>query len=149
MTTENEQPAAKADCQDENCVLFGLVHTHVYLEQAERTEEQYLGDGVYASFDGWQIWLAANDHLNEVIAIEPQVWAQLVKYASRVWGQRQAPNLPAASAIACTDGEEPIRFDQDGGRDEPPDPDGEEFRGGEAAAYNAQEQDRIQRELKR
>lgn len=38
----------------------------------------------------------------------------VVKYASRVGGQRQAPNLPAASAIACT--EEPIRFDQDGGK---------------------------------
>jgi hypothetical protein len=31
---------------------------------------------------------------------------------------------------------------------EPPEPDGECFRGGEAAAYNAEEQARIQRELK-
>lgn len=32
--------------------------------------------------------------------------------------------------------------------DEPPEPDGECFRGGEAAAYEAEEQARIQRELK-
>lgn len=31
---------------------------------------------------------------------------------------------------------------------EPPEPDGEDFRGGEAAAYSAEEQARIQRELK-
>jgi uncharacterized Zn finger protein (UPF0148 family) len=31
---------------------------------------------------------------------------------------------------------------------EPPEPDGEAFRGGEAAAYSAEEQARIQRELK-
>jgi hypothetical protein len=25
----------------------------------ERDKETYLGDGVYASFDGWQVWLRA------------------------------------------------------------------------------------------
>ena len=28
----------------------------------------YLGDGVYAEFDGYQIWLAANHRENKVIA---------------------------------------------------------------------------------
>ena len=41
----------------------------------------YLGDGVYASFDGYQIWLAANHHENKVIALEPSVFAKLCKYA--------------------------------------------------------------------
>ena len=36
-------------------------------------KDVYLGDGVYASFDGYQIWLAVNDHNNKVIALEPQV----------------------------------------------------------------------------
>lgn len=40
----------------------------------------YLGDGVYASFDGYQIWLAANDHRNKVIALEPSVFAALMRY---------------------------------------------------------------------
>jgi len=43
--------------------------------------DKYLGDGVYASFDGFQIWLAANDHNNKVIAIEPAVMTELIRYA--------------------------------------------------------------------
>lgn len=45
----------------------------------------YLGDGVYASFDGYQIWLAANHHENKVVALEPSVFAALMAYAHRVW----------------------------------------------------------------
>jgi hypothetical protein len=44
--------------------------------------QQYLGDGVYASFDGYQIWLAANHHANRVIALEPAVFEALIKYAA-------------------------------------------------------------------
>jgi hypothetical protein len=41
---------------------------------------RYLGDGVYASFDGYQIWLAANHHENKVIALEPAVMKSLIEY---------------------------------------------------------------------
>lgn len=41
---------------------------------------KYLGDGVYVSFDGYQIWLAANHHENKVIALEPAVMQQLIEY---------------------------------------------------------------------
>ncbi len=41
----------------------------------------YLGDGVYASYDGYHIWLAANRSTNKVVALEPQVLQQLIKYA--------------------------------------------------------------------
>lgn len=44
----------------------------------------YLGDGVYASFDGDHIWLAANHHTNKVIALEPRVFANLVNYKDRI-----------------------------------------------------------------
>ena len=44
----------------------------------------HLGDGVYASFDGYQIWLAANHHENKVIALEPRVLENLIEYAKRV-----------------------------------------------------------------
>lgn len=50
---------------------------------AERNgfEMRYLGDGVYASFDGYQIWLHVDSHLNHpVVAIDSVVLAQLVKY---------------------------------------------------------------------
>jgi hypothetical protein len=40
----------------------------------------YLGDGVYASFDGYQIWLAVNHHENKVVALEPQVFKNLCHY---------------------------------------------------------------------
>lgn len=40
------------------------------------------------------------------------------------------------------------RIHQDDEPDEPDEPDGEDFRGGEAAAYCAEEQARIQRDLK-
>jgi hypothetical protein len=41
----------------------------------------YLGDGVYASFDGYQIWLAANHHENRVVALEPRVLRALIAYS--------------------------------------------------------------------
>jgi len=40
----------------------------------------YLGDGVYASFDGYQIWLAVNHHENKVVALEPHVFQNLCAY---------------------------------------------------------------------
>jgi hypothetical protein len=49
-------------------------------------QQAYLGDGVYASFDGYQIWLAVNHHENLQVAIEPKVMRQLLAYADRVWG---------------------------------------------------------------
>lgn len=46
----------------------------------------YIGDGVYASFDGFQIWLRAGRHdADPVIAIEPEVWIALSQFAARVW----------------------------------------------------------------
>lgn len=47
----------------------------------------YLGDGVYASCDGYQIWLAVNHHENKQVALEPQVLRALVAYAARVLGE--------------------------------------------------------------
>ena len=44
----------------------------------------HLGDGAYASFDGYQIWLAASDHRNKVIALEPYALLALIDYAKKV-----------------------------------------------------------------
>lgn len=44
-------------------------------------KETYLGDGVYASFDGYQIWLRAErDGIQHRIAIESEVYDSLVAY---------------------------------------------------------------------
>ena len=53
-------------------------------DKAPLVPDEYLGDGVYASFDGYHIWLAANHHENKVIALEPQVFAALERYRYRV-----------------------------------------------------------------
>jgi len=45
---------------------------------------QYLGDGVYASFDGYQIWLAVNHHKNKVVALDPDVMNQLTDYIEMI-----------------------------------------------------------------
>ena len=44
---------------------------------------KYLGDGVYARFDGYQVWLAVNDHTNDVVAIDPYVMEALIRYANQ------------------------------------------------------------------
>jgi hypothetical protein len=43
--------------------------------------ETYLGDAVYASFDGWQIKLRTGDSNNQVIYLEPSVYAALERFA--------------------------------------------------------------------
>ena len=47
-------------------------------------EHEYLGDAVYASNDGYQVWLHLNSH-NEpaLIALEPAVLLALIKYAQK------------------------------------------------------------------
>jgi len=44
-------------------------------------KETYLGDGLYASYDGWQIVLRApregGDHF---VALEPEVWSALLAF---------------------------------------------------------------------
>lgn len=47
----------------------------------------YLGDGVYAGHDGYQIWLTVGDHNNEpLIALEPSVIDALIRYCARTIG---------------------------------------------------------------
>lgn len=43
-------------------------------------KDRYLGDGVYASFDGYQIWLVLKDVKNTRIALDPNVMDALNKY---------------------------------------------------------------------
>lgn len=59
----------------------------------------YLGDGVYASFDGYQVWLAVNDHRNKVVALEPSVLDALYRYRQRL-SQEIADRVIAATKSA-------------------------------------------------
>lgn len=44
---------------------------------------EYIGDGVYARYDGYGVWLAANHHENEVVYLEPVVLNGLVEFFQR------------------------------------------------------------------
>lgn len=44
----------------------------------------YLGDGVYATNDGYQVWLAVNDPSNNVIALDEDVLKRLINYAKSI-----------------------------------------------------------------
>lgn len=44
-------------------------------------KETYLGDGAYARFDGFQIWVWADrDGRRHEVALEPEAFAALVKF---------------------------------------------------------------------
>lgn len=44
---------------------------------------EYLSDGVYASFDGYNIWLGLNDG-ERLIALDPYTMHDLVEYQKRL-----------------------------------------------------------------
>jgi len=50
--------------------------------QGQNVPAEYLGDGVYAIFDGFGIWLHANDHENPTdrVYLEPGVFQLLVQF---------------------------------------------------------------------
>lgn len=47
-------------------------------------QQDYLGDGVYCEFDGYQIWLFTQKGAR--IALEPSVLEALVRYQKRISG---------------------------------------------------------------
>lgn len=48
----------------------------------EERPASYLGDGVYAIFDGYGVWLHANDHENPTdrVYLEPQIMEALIRF---------------------------------------------------------------------
>ena len=48
------------------------------------SEKVYLGDAVYAQFDGYHIILTLGDGSDARIALEPDVLTQLKRYAARI-----------------------------------------------------------------
>lgn len=54
--------------------------------RGKKVPANYLGDGVYAIFDGYGIWLHANDHANPTdrIYLEPEVFEALRRFNEEV-----------------------------------------------------------------
>lgn len=50
----------------------------------EKEKEEYLGDAVYASFDGFSVWLRTGDGNNQRICLEPTILRALVNFAKGV-----------------------------------------------------------------
>ena len=46
--------------------------------------EEYIGDGVYVSYDGYHVNIAVNHHENHVVALEPIVAANLIYYINKI-----------------------------------------------------------------
>jgi len=55
------------------------------------TQREYLGDGVYAQFDGYQVWISVEggSEAPAFVALEPNVFNALVEY-----GKRQYKDIP-------------------------------------------------------
>jgi hypothetical protein len=69
--------------------------------------EEHLGDGLYASFDGWQLILRApredGDHW---VALDPYVYPELVRYMDKKLGAGAArvEEMPGQGDDAVTGG---------------------------------------------
>ena len=47
--------------------------------------EVYIGDGVYVTYDGWQIWLrTTREEGDHQIALEPETYTALVQFVERL-----------------------------------------------------------------
>lgn len=50
-----------------------------------KTNQQHLGDGLYVSFDGFQIAISVNDHRNPPVAyLDPSVMDAMVDYIKEI-----------------------------------------------------------------
>ena len=51
-----------------------------------KRDEEYLGDGVYATHDGYHVWLRCDgwDGREQRIALDPIVFRRLTEYAQRL-----------------------------------------------------------------
>lgn len=55
-----------------------------FLHREGESHQDYLGDAVYASFDGYNIWLRTGDGNQQQIALEPAVFDALVRYREKL-----------------------------------------------------------------
>ncbi len=47
---------------------------------------EYLGDGLYVKFDGYQVYLMANSHItpSDTVALDPHVLRAFLQYVKRI-----------------------------------------------------------------
>lgn len=69
------------------------------------TEQTYLGDGVYANFDGYHVVLTTGPS-NNPIFLDQAVWQALVDYGKRAFGSPVKETLYGNCPV-CHEGEPP------------------------------------------
>ena len=54
----------------------------IITREGRKLPATYLGDGLYAIYDGFGIWLHANDHADptDKVYLEPEVFQSLVRF---------------------------------------------------------------------
>jgi hypothetical protein len=58
--------------------------------EADEERNRYIGDGVYASFDGWYVWLHTDrENGRHTIALEPAVFDNLLRFTKGVWKEEK------------------------------------------------------------
>jgi hypothetical protein len=67
------------------------------VERKGTTEDEiYLGDGLYARFDGWQIILSTpRGDTAHWVALEPETFTSLVRFAERINGKYNVKHFNA------------------------------------------------------
>lgn len=61
------------------------------MNEASVEDEEYLGDGLYASFDGYQICLRApREGGSHIVYLDGHTYAALIDYVRRITGPRAA-----------------------------------------------------------
>lgn len=61
-----------------------------FLVREGESQQDYLGDAVHASFDGYHIWLRTGDGNQQQIALEPSVFDALLRYRERIYSKPTA-----------------------------------------------------------
>ena len=57
-----------------------------YVGVREPQPPVHVGDGAFASYDGYQIWLYANSpHSSHRVALEPRTFLAFLEYAKTIW----------------------------------------------------------------
>ncbi len=56
-------------------------------ESPERPERTYLGDGAYASFDGYQVWIETDNgiEITNRVALEKETFEALLQFVGLIW----------------------------------------------------------------
>lgn len=62
-----------------------MIENELIRVDCKKQTHDYIGDGVYVGFDGYQVWLATDRGTGEchLIALEPKVLNELFHYARK------------------------------------------------------------------